>query len=282
MFGHERNNTGDGFGTGGVKSSETTSINLTPVRDEPTITPKLSAEERTAVEALPGGGYTPLHHPFTAPHKDDVARLLELVGDFDRSSPEGSWRLYSAALRSRAYDAVYNGNELASGSVRIHDAALQRMIFRAIGLDAEEAARKFGFLLEAFRYGAPPHAGFAFGFDRLVLDFSGSMNYDSQLTSSLGLCAAEDLVDNMWNELVEANPKWPGTSTSKFPAGGFGLPFSSSIGYEGQTATNNTWVCFARQFSFTDLDVYARHLRGIRRADADQLRSAIGQDGAGS
>ena len=55
MFGHERNNTGDGFGTGGVKSSETTSINLTPVRDEPTITPKLSAEERTAVEALPYG-----------------------------------------------------------------------------------------------------------------------------------------------------------------------------------------------------------------------------------
>ncbi|MDI3213521.1 FHA domain-containing protein [Arthrobacter sp. AL12] len=55
MFGHERNNTGDGFGTGGVKSSETTSINLTPVRDEPTITPKLSAEERTAAEALPYG-----------------------------------------------------------------------------------------------------------------------------------------------------------------------------------------------------------------------------------
>jgi aspartyl-tRNA synthetase len=69
---------------------------------------------------------------------------------------------------------VYNGNELASGSVRIHDAELQRMIFRAIGLDAEEASRKFGFLLEAFRYGAPPHAGFAFGFDRLAMLLAGA------------------------------------------------------------------------------------------------------------
>jgi Flp pilus assembly protein TadG len=70
----------------------------------------------------------------------------------------------------------------------------------------------------------------------LVLDFSGSMNYDSQLTSSLGMSAAEDLVDNMWNELVEANPTWPGTSTSKFPANGFGLINS----YEGTYVSSTT------------------------------------------
>jgi aspartyl-tRNA synthetase len=114
------------------------------------------------------------HHPFTAPHKDDVARLLELVGEFDRSSADASWRLYSAALRSRAYDAVYNGNELASGSIRIHDQELQRVVFRSLGLSEEEAREKFGFLLEAFRFGAPPHAGFAFGFDRLTMLLAGA------------------------------------------------------------------------------------------------------------
>src|SRR5690606_7321008 len=82
---------------------------------------------------------------------------------------EGARRLYSAGLRSRAYDAVYNGNELASGSIRIHDQALQRVVFRALGLTEEEAHEKFGFLLEAFRFGAPPHAGFAFGFDRMAM-----------------------------------------------------------------------------------------------------------------
>ena len=69
---------------------------------------------------------------------------------------------------------MYNGNELASGSVRIHDPRLQGQVFRALGMSAEEATGKFGFLLEAFRYGAPPHAGFAFGFDRMAMLLAGA------------------------------------------------------------------------------------------------------------
>jgi aspartyl-tRNA synthetase len=114
------------------------------------------------------------HHPFTAPNRDDVERLRELTADGAAGTAEGAWRLYRAGLRSRAYDAVYNGNELASGSVRIHDQELQRVVFRSLGLSEEEAREKFGFLLEAFRFGAPPHAGFAFGFDRLAMLLTGA------------------------------------------------------------------------------------------------------------
>jgi aspartyl-tRNA synthetase len=114
------------------------------------------------------------HHPFTSAHPDDLEVLRAATASGDALSADASKEIFAAGLRSLAYDAVYNGNELASGSVRIHDAEIQRMIFSAIGLDAEEAARKFGFLLEAFRYGAPPHAGFAFGFDRLVMLLTGA------------------------------------------------------------------------------------------------------------
>ncbi|HUE77877.1 MAG TPA: aspartate--tRNA ligase [Longimicrobiales bacterium] len=112
------------------------------------------------------------HHPFTAPHPEEVPRLLEeasstVSGDRARS-------LFEARFRSRAYDAVYNGHELASGSIRIHDADVQRAVFRALGIGEEEADAKFGFLLEAFRYGVPPHGGFAFGFDRLVMLLTGA------------------------------------------------------------------------------------------------------------
>ncbi len=113
------------------------------------------------------GRLVAMHHPFTAPHPDDTATLMEAAARV--VDVEAGQRLYAAGLRSRAYDAVYNGHEMASGSIRIHDRALQRAVFRALGIGEQEAEAKFGFLLEAFRHGAPPHGGFAFGFDRLAM-----------------------------------------------------------------------------------------------------------------
>jgi len=112
------------------------------------------------------------HHPFTMPHVDDIDTLIAMTPD-SAVGQDVARQLFAAGLRSRAYDAVYNGNELASGSIRIHDQRLQRHVFRALGLSEQEAEAKFGFLLEAFRYGAPPHGGFAFGFDRLVMFLAG-------------------------------------------------------------------------------------------------------------
>jgi aspartyl-tRNA synthetase len=113
------------------------------------------------------------HHPFTAPAPQDVQAVLDATRE---GPPRGAaaWELYARGLRSRAYDAVYNGHEMASGSIRIHDAALQRAMFQALGISGADADQRFGFLLEAFRYGVPPHGGFAFGFDRLVMLLVGA------------------------------------------------------------------------------------------------------------
>ena len=112
------------------------------------------------------------HHPFTMPHPADVPQLLAATRDGPPDSAT-ALELFAAGLRSRAYDAVYNGNEMASGSIRIHDQQLQRHVFRALGMSEQQAEGKFGFLLEAFRFGAPPHGGFAFGFDRLTMLLAG-------------------------------------------------------------------------------------------------------------
>ncbi|MBT8337048.1 MAG: aspartate--tRNA ligase [Gemmatimonadetes bacterium] len=108
-------------------------------------------------EADGDGGLAPNHHPFVQPH-DDALELLD--GD-------------PLAARGDAYDLVYNGTELGSGSIRIHDAALQRRIFRLLGLSDDEIEMKFGFLLTALAAGAPPHGGVAFGMDRIVQRFAG-------------------------------------------------------------------------------------------------------------
>jgi len=110
------------------------------------------------------GNPQPAHHPFTMPHPDDLDYLV-------RGGGESLLR-----VRSQAYDLVINGWELGSGSVRIHDAAIQKQVFATLGIDADEVERRFGFLLEAFGYGAPPHAGFAFGIDRLAALLAGEEN----------------------------------------------------------------------------------------------------------
>jgi aspartyl-tRNA synthetase len=77
-------------------------------------------------------------------------------------------------VRAKAYDLVFNGIEMGSGSIRIHEASAQKRMFRLIGISEEEATHRFGFLLEAFKYGTPPHGGFAFGIDRLIMMLTGS------------------------------------------------------------------------------------------------------------
>jgi aspartyl-tRNA synthetase len=107
------------------------------------------------MEANEEGGLDPLHHPFTAP-----------AGDFDPKNPLGAGAL--------AYDLVWNGQEMGGGSIRISDAALQVKVLAALGIGAEEADVRFGFLLEALRYGAPPHGGIAYGLDRIVQRLAGA------------------------------------------------------------------------------------------------------------
>ena len=99
-----------------------------------------------------------MHHPFTMPFDEDVDNLL---GD-------------KANVRAKAYDIVLNGIELGGGSVRIHQSDVQEKMFNALGISTEEANEKFGFLLDAFKYGVPPHAGLAIGLDRLIMLMSGS------------------------------------------------------------------------------------------------------------
>ncbi len=101
------------------------------------------------------------HHPFTSPHPDDVERLLE----GDRSG-----------VRALHYDLVYNGHELGSGSIRITDPQVQLLVLDLLGISEDEAQRRFGFLLRALRAGAPPHGGFAVGFDRVVMLLAGADN----------------------------------------------------------------------------------------------------------
>ena len=101
--------------------------------------------------------YYAMHHPFTSPKLEDVDKMETDPG----------------AVRAEAYDMVINGVEVGGGSIRIHETELQQRMFRCLGFTPEQAEKQFGFLMNAFKYGAPPHGGIAFGFDRLVSMFAG-------------------------------------------------------------------------------------------------------------
>ncbi|WP_043714041.1 aspartate--tRNA ligase [Symbiobacterium thermophilum] len=107
--------------------------------------------------------FVAVHHPFTSPHPEDLDKVFK----------EGATREELAAIRANAYDLVLNGVELGGGSIRIHQRPLQNRMFELLGFTPEEAQAKFGFLLEAFEYGAPPHGGIAFGLDRFVMLLAG-------------------------------------------------------------------------------------------------------------
>ena len=119
------------------------------------------------------------HHPFTAPAAQDL----------------GSMEQHPEKVKSRSYDLILNGTELGSGSIRIHEQKLQEKIFKIIGIEEEDARRRFGFLLEAFQYGAPPHGGFAVGLDRLLAILSGEESIREVIAfpkTSAGACPLTD------------------------------------------------------------------------------------------
>ena len=129
--------------------------------------------------------FVAMHHPFTMPYEEDLPYL--------ESDP--------ARVRAQAYDAVLNGVELGSGSVRIHDREVQRRMFQALGFSAEQIQARFGFMIDAFRYGTPPHAGFAFGLDRLAMLLLGRgslrdvVAFPKLRDGSCPLTGAPDFVD---------------------------------------------------------------------------------------
>ncbi len=129
------------------------------------------------------GSFSAVHHPFTSPLDTD-AFLNTPMADLDLGN-----------LLSNAYDMVLNGTELGGGSVRIHTADVQAKVFQLLGISDEEAAEKFGFLLEALRYGAPPHAGLAFGLDRLVMLMTGATSIRDVMAFPKTATAACPLTD---------------------------------------------------------------------------------------
>jgi aspartyl-tRNA synthetase len=131
-----------------------------------------------------------MHHPFTSPRFEDIP-LME-------SNP--------GKVKARAYDLVLNGSEIAGGSIRIHSADLQAKMFKSLGISEEEAGHKFGFLMNAFKYGAPPHGGIAFGFDRMAMIFAGE-NSIREVIAFPKTTSAVSLMDDSPSDVSEEQLK---------------------------------------------------------------------------
>src|SRR6056297_809758 len=131
-----------------------------------------------------------LHHPFTAPHDEDISKLDE--------NP--------AEVNARAYDLVLNGNEIGGGSIRIHNTDMQKKVFEILGIGDEEARDKFGFLLDAFQYGAPPHGGIALGLDRIIMLMTGAQSLRDVIAFPKNQ-KAQSLMDNSPGEVSEEQLK---------------------------------------------------------------------------
>ena len=150
--------------------------------------------------------YVAMHHPFTMPYEEDIPYLL--------SDP--------ARVRAQAYDLVLNGIELGGGSIRIHDRSIQRRVFEALGFTEDEIDRRFGFMINAFRYGTPPHGGFALGLDRFIMLLTGADNLREVIAfpkirdASCLMTNAPDVVDA--EQLEALHISFGGSAVSDRPA----------------------------------------------------------------
>ena len=133
------------------------------------------------------GRYYSMHHPFTSPVDEDLELLERAV--------EGGETNLLAQIRTKAYDPVINGVEMASGSIRIHRRDVQRLVFKALGMTTEEARERFGFFLDALEYGTPPHGGIAPGIDRLMMVLAGTDNMRDVIAFPKTASAADLMID---------------------------------------------------------------------------------------